>query len=912
MLAAGGRRRSLWEQLVTRLLFIKRLSGACLGWMLLAGAACCARAAEPQRVLMVFKEGSQVPANVLIEQAVRAKLGPHGAHEVEIFTEYLDASRFGSVNHHALFRDYLREKYRHLRPNVILTTMGFELAGLFPRELLSDIPAVFILPHPSPSFSPGPSRGTNITAQVACLDCRGTLNLVFRLQPGIRRMVVIGGVGASDRGALQEVQTAHSLFTNRADFEFWTHLPLAELQAAVSRLPRDTAVLYTPLFQDVSGRTFVPAEALELILEHASVPVYVLVDSQLGRGAVGGSLLSYERLGASAGETARRILDGTPVAHLPVTVQTNGTPMFDWRALRRWGMEEARLPPGSVIRFRQPTPWELYRWWIIGGVVFCGVEAALIVGLLLNRARRRQGEAEAALIAEISSKFVNLPPSEVDREIQEAQRRICQRLGIEASALWQWSRETPPSLTQTHLYRAQEGPPPERMSAADYFPWCQQELLAGRIIRVSSPNDLPAEAARDRESWVHFGMKASLTIPLAVGGGPPVGALSFNTREERRWPDALVARLQLVAQVFANALARERADQAFRSSEARLAAGADLAGLGHYEVDFAEPACFVDERFQSICGVPAGHRPGLQSLEFWMQHLHPDDRPRVLAERQKLHDGSVERLSIEYRYLHPARGLRWIHHVARVALRSAAGRAVRTFGVVRDITEAKQAEEAARTLSGRLIHAQEQERARLARELHDDITQRLARLAIDIGRCELGTSEAPPAQTAREVRMGLVQLSEDVHALSYRLHPSILEDLGLVAALKAESERFTRQQSVPVQVNLRDLPDPIPRDTALCLFRVAQEALRNVARHAQARTVEISLRSLDGGLQLAVQDDGMGFDPARDRSRPSLGLSSMRERVHLLGGELDLESTPGQGASVVAWVPLKESPKAEG
>jgi signal transduction histidine kinase len=228
--------------------------------------------------------------------------------------------------------------------------------------------------------------------------------------------------------------------------------------------------------------------------------------------------------------------------------------------------------------------------------------------------------------------------------------------------------------------------------------------------------------------------------------------------------------------------------------------------------------------------------------------------------------------------------------------------------LVMNLVKRRRAEEAARDLSGRLINAQEEERARLARELHDDITQRLARLAIDVGRCELGTSEVSLAETTREVREGLAQLSEDVHALSYRLHPSILEDLGLAAALRAEGERFTRRESLPVEVKLHEIQEPMPRDTALCLFRVAQEALRNVARHAHARRVEVSLRGLEGGLQLAVRDDGCGFDPALQRDRPSLGLASMRERVHLLGGELDIDSAPGHGTTIVAWVPLKERP----
>ena len=211
-----------------------------------------------------------------------------------------------------------------------------------------------------------------------------------------------------------------------------------------------------------------------------------------------------------------------------------------------------------------------------------------------------------------------------------------------------------------------------------------------------------------------------------------------------------------------------------------------------------------------------------------------------------------------------------------------------------------------------LIAAQENERARLGRELHDDITQRLARLAIDVGRCELGTAEASPAETAREVREGLVRLSEDVHALSYRLHPAVLEDLGLAEAMKAECERFSGRESIRATVKLREVPESVPRDAALCLFRVAQEALRNAARHAQAHAVEVSLRGLDGGLQLAVQDDGCGFNPALQQDRPTLGLASMRERVHLLGGELEVESAPGRGTIILAWVPVGERLKAEG
>jgi signal transduction histidine kinase len=217
--------------------------------------------------------------------------------------------------------------------------------------------------------------------------------------------------------------------------------------------------------------------------------------------------------------------------------------------------------------------------------------------------------------------------------------------------------------------------------------------------------------------------------------------------------------------------------------------------------------------------------------------------------------------------------------------------------------ERRRAEEAAHELSGRLINAQEEERSRLARELHDDVTQRLALLAIDAGREERSSARAGNT-TMRAMRENLVRLSEDVHALSYRLHPSILEDLGLSEALKAECERFSRGCPIHLQAD-DDIPEKLPRDVALCLFRIAQEALRNIARHAGASRTDVRLRRLDGGLQLVVSDNGTGFDPAQHRTRMSLGHAGMQQRVFFLGGRIHIDSTPGHGTRIVAWVPLK-------
>ena len=351
---------------------------------------------------------------------------------------------------------------------------------------------------------------------------------------------------------------------------------------------------------------------------------------------------------------------------------------------------------------------------------------------------------------------------------------------------------------------------------------------------------------------------------------------------------------------------RKLAEEAFRASEARLAAGADLAGLAFYEVDFGEGVAFTDERFRDVCGVPQTGDQDLQALEFWMEHLHPDDSPRMLDLRQQMQDGRLERLSTEYRYLHPARGEVWIHHLAGVAARDAPGRAIRTYGVLRDITERKRTEEELHDLSRRLIGAHEEERALLARELHDDLTQRVALLAIEAGRVELAEPDGPQAQSMRSVREGLVRLSEDIHSLAYQLHPSVLDELGLAEALRAECERRGRRGRIELSLKLDPLPAAVGKGEALCLFRVAQEALNNAARHSGAGAASVTLRQMDDGLLLAVRDDGVGFDTTRPGGGRSLGLASMRERVRLVNGTLDIESAPGRGTSVIAWVPADD------
>jgi transcriptional regulator with GAF, ATPase, and Fis domain len=171
------------------------------------------------------------------------------------------------------------------------------------------------------------------------------------------------------------------------------------------------------------------------------------------------------------------------------------------------------------------------------------------------------------VLAEISARFVNLPVERIDSEIEGVQRLLCEHLGLDISALWQWSVETPRHLRLTHQYRPPGSPPlPERFDAEEFFPWGLEQVKAGRWFTVCTEH-APPEAARDQETWRQLGIKSSLCFPLSAGGGPLLGALSFDDmKEERTWYQPLVRSLRLVAETFANALARKHADEALKKS----------------------------------------------------------------------------------------------------------------------------------------------------------------------------------------------------------------------------------------------------------------------------------------------------------------------------------------------------------
>jgi PAS domain S-box-containing protein len=414
-----------------------------------------------------------------------------------------------------------------------------------------------------------------------------------------------------------------------------------------------------------------------------------------------------------------------------------------------------------------------------------------LMGVSIDITERKQTEEALRerlqfehLLSDLSARFVNMPPDQVDAKIEDGLRRIVEFFQVDRCELL---RLLPGMASWQITHIACSGNVPTHPAGvklpSSLYPWAYEKLAEKHeVMSVSSVDDLPAEANADRQSCIKWGIRSYVNIPILIGKSVTHIIHVSSGKSERVWPKELFPRLRLLGEIFVNGLERKRAEEASQASEKML----------------------------------------------------------------------------------------------------------------------RQNESDLRELAGRLIYAQEEERSRLARELHDDLAQRLAVFAIDVGRLELQLMDppAPVREALREMKNGIVRISQDVHSLSRQLHPSILDDLGLIKAVESECAGFSKREGIEVLFNHENIPRVIPKDVSLSLYRIIQEGLRNISKHACAEHATVSLRGIDHDVLLSVQDDGIGFDWAEVKENPGLGFLSMRERARLIHGELSIKSEPEKGTVI--------------
>jgi len=560
-----------------------------------------------KHVVLLFAYRSNAPINAEWHQGIVKGLADHWSGPLNIEVEYLDLVHRPDAAYQAEWINLLKIKYKDQMPDVVIPVYGRAIQFLMENrdEVFPGVPIVFC--SVPPALAEVARRQPQTTGVAFRFDYDRTVETIFRVLPRTKRLVVISGSSDHNRMLLQDAIAHLSRFSDRLLIDVWEGLPVDQMQGMLADLPDDTAVLGLAFDRDATGNQYLTIPLFDSLCEFSAVPIFGLFDSLLGRGVLGGIMVSASQQGGLAGEMAAEVLRGRPPEELPLVGLDQIRTMFDWRLLKRYGISEKLLPPDAEVFFRQPTTWELIGHYVIWGSVAC-LGQLLVIGLLLvSRSKRRA------------------------------------------------------------------------------------------------------------------------------------------------------------------------------------------------------------------------------------------------AERQ------------------------------------------------------------AQQLAGKILSAQEDERSYLARELHDDVSQRLAAAAIDAGHIE----RQLPGDSARrrelaDLKGTIIRICDDVHRISHHMHPAILDDFGLVEAIREECRCLENRTSILIDVEAVRIPDNLPKSLTLCLFRVGQEAIWNAVKHAQASRIEVCIEMLGEEVSLEVIDDGCGIGTDKLECRHGLGLASIHERVRLLNGRVKVDSQPGEGTRLSVRVPMNQ------
>jgi len=745
----------------------------------------------------------------------------------------------------------------------------------FRQELFPSTPVVFWgVRAPDASVRQG---GAGVTGVAFGRGYESTLKLALQLHPATERVLVL--VQAHDP-ALDEIAKRELEATGKhVELTYVTEKSVSDLLRTVAAAPSRSLIFYALYPRDDPSQGLFPSDAAGMVSQAAPVPTYVNSDAYIGTGALGGAVVDTAATANRVGEMARQVLQGARPQDIPL-LQPARVAVFDWRQLRRWNIPESGLPQGSTVLFRTPSAWELYRSQIIAGILIAMLQTGFIAALLVQRRRRmraqralRESEERFRLLADTAPvlvwrtgadgryDFVNRPWLEFTGRTMEQELGDGWRQGV-------WTDDLP-HYQQTY---------------ASAFEARQPFSLEYRLRRSDGVY-----------RWI-----LDTGVPRYGAGGHFAGYIGSCL----------------------DITDRKNSENALRDSQQRYTMATAAGAVGVWDWNFDTGEVYVDPILKSILGFTdeeISSRAG-----DWGSRVHPGDLAMVTARTQACVDSSESEYDVEHRMIHKDGSVRWF--LSRGSLwRHPDGTPHRMVGTKVDITERKRAEEAIheqeavlrmsdleiQDLMGRLIAAQEVERARLARDLHDDTSQQLAGLAISLSgirrRVRLLSGEEELLQQVSAVQQRTIALAGSVRQISHDLHPSTLKHVGLVNALSSYCAEVRKLNPMALTFHSDGSFESIDSDAALCLFRIAQEALRNVVAHAHAGRADVHLVRLGDSADLTVTDDGKGFDleTVRER-RDGLGLVSIKERVRLAGGSVSIATQVRKGTRVHVRIPMNE------
>jgi hypothetical protein len=360
-----------------------------------------------KRVLIIESYGRDIAPFNAVAAAFRTTLTRDLAEPVDVDEAPFDTARFAEPKQEAPFVDFLQNRYGGRKLDLIVP-INFPALSFLVRYRKRLFPKTPMLITATDQRRIRPEFLTTNTAVVPYnVNLPGIVEGILQVLPDTKNIVVVLGNSPLEKFWLGEFRREFQQFANRVSFTWFNDLSFEEMRRQAAALPAHSAILYVFLMTDAVGVPYADDSALESLSAVANAPIFPIFESQFGQGVVGGGLFPDKSLGEEAARVALRILRGEVPSSIPTKPFGASTPIYDWRELRRWGVSESRLPPGSIVQFRQPTFWDQYRWYIIGALAIISVQTALIVGLLLHR---RGAAAPRPLFGRARSSW-NSPPA---------------------------------------------------------------------------------------------------------------------------------------------------------------------------------------------------------------------------------------------------------------------------------------------------------------------------------------------------------------------------------------------------------------------------------------------------------------------------------------------------------------------
>ena len=589
---------------------------------------------------------------------------------------------------------------------------------------------------------------------------------------------------------------------------------------------------------------------LALYEQGRSAPTVTLIDREL-RKVLEKQTTSPIDLDVEYMETS-----GENRRNIPIAKAAN-VYLFDWRALERWRFKRRDLPAGNIVLNRQPAPWEAYGPYVAVAMVLLLAQTMLILELLRQRKRER---------------IVRSHLRKSDARLREAQ-------SIAQCGSWEWDTSRNKTYWSDEMYRIlglvpQSVPPTSRL----IHPGDDQYYVT-KMKEASDTHQL--------YSAEHRIVRANGEERIVLESGQP----KYDSQQK----------LVSIVGTLLDITEHRRAERVLRESEDRFRTMADGAPVMMWMSGVDKLCTDFNRGWLTFTGRSIEQELG----NGWTEGVHPDDLQKCITIYVEAFD-QRRPFSMEYRLRRYDGEYHWISDSGSPRFLPD-GTFAGYIGCCVDIHDRKALEFARLDLARRLMSAQEAERTRVARELHDGIGQEIALLGIQMQRAATSIAPEPQALSARMQKLytDLTAIGLHVSRLSHQLHSSELEYLGLSVAITQLCREFSEQYSIKVVCACTNIPAKLDNDIALTFLRVVQESLHNIAKHSGAKNVQVEVAGATDELTLSVSDNGAGFDLQESKAAVGLGLISMRERIQLIGGEFAIDSTPGAGTRIRARTPLQ-------